>query len=377
MRLQLTFNTKKLIKKVNSAKEFYEVKESENKILAIKKYKNKRGSPFSSILPKEIYISPEAVGLIVGEGFIGKSHFVFANSNKIAIDIILAFLKQFDLPIKFYLEISIKGKSKKFIKECISFWEKHLRIKINRVRLRKEFYNSGNKGTIHIGVYNTLLAKLLKQVIQISKKKIESSRNLSIGYLKGIIAAEGNVNIKKSTKCVYMVRISASKQEERDHYKRDLEKVGINVFCSDMKTITPEEGIKMGWKTTKGRAGAVIISRWDNFVKIFELDLLELNKDKQNKFLYYFINNKFTKEFLDFEYFLNKKFTMEEAQLYFKLKGRYLGRVITLYKKGYISRKKKNNRKRILYHLTKKYTSLYNKFIKEGASYRPTNTPPI
>ncbi len=360
MRIQLTFNTKKLIKKINSPKEFYKITNKNKSLYIEKKYKNKKGGVFSITLPKQIKISPEAAGLFVGEGYIDEGHIVFANSKEKAVDIIIDFLKQFNLPIKFYLEISVKDKPKEFIEECKSFWEQHLNLKIEKVRLREEFYNSGNKGTIHISIFNSLLCKILRDIINTSKKRAEKDKALAISYLKGIIAAEGNINIKKKTNCVYMVRISASKKEEREHYKKCLETAGIKIYCEDMPTISPEDGIKKGWKTTKGRAGAVIISRWDNFVKVFELNLLEISEDKQNKFIKYFFYNKFTKQFLDFKKFINQEFTMKEAQTIFNLSGRHLNRVLTLWKKGYISRRKINEVK-FIYKLTNKYLALYSK----------------
>lgn len=360
MKTILIFNTESLIKKINTIEEFYEINENKNLLEIEKKYKNHKGNNFSTKLPKEIKISPEAVGLIVGEGFIGNRRFVFANCNEKAIDIILEFLRQFNLQLNFYLEISVKNKNSKFIKECNNFWKHHLKFKINKIRLRKEFYNSGNNGTIHISLYNSLLAKILGQIIKISKKKIEKDKELARGYLKGVIAAEGNINIKKSTNCVYMVRISASKPEEREHYKRCLEKAGISIFCGDMPTVSPDEGIKRGWKTTKGRAGAVIISKWENFVKILELDLLKLYEEKQEKFNKYFLNNKFTKQFIDFKKFIGKEFTMKEAQNHFKFAGRHLNRVLTFYKKGYISRRRLDKH-RLIYKLTENYLALYNK----------------
>ncbi|MBI5148116.1 hypothetical protein HZA33_00370 [Candidatus Pacearchaeota archaeon] len=332
----------------------------------IKKYKDKRGGPFFVTLPKEIKISLEVIGLIVGEGYIGRN-FIFANSNEKAIDEILCFLNQFKLPIKTYLEISIKNKQADFKNQCKKFWENHLKIKIKKTRLRGEFNNITKYGTMHLILNNSLVAKLLKQIINLSKIRIEKNKQFSINYLRGIIAAEGNINIKKRTNCIYMVRISASKQEERDHYKKCLKKAGINIYCEDMDTISSEEGIKKGWKTTKGRAGAVIISRWDNFIKIFNLGLLDLNNEKKIKFLKYFLNNKFTKQFLDFKYFLNKEFTMKQAQRYFGFEGRHLNRVLTLYKKGYIFRRKLNKVK-FVYKLTDSYINLYNKFKKEGVA---------
>lgn len=362
MKTYLSFNVRKLVKKINSKTEFYEISLNKNNLDIDKKYKSKKGRPFSLKLPPNIKITPEVVGLIVGEGYIGCRHFVFANSNEKAISEVLDFLKQFNLPIKMYLEISIKNKEKKFEIECKKFWENYLKRELKRIRLRKEFSSITKYGTIHLILNNSLVAKLLMEIILLSKAKIENNKLFSISYLKGIIAAEGNVNVKKSTNCVYMVRISASKPEEREHYKRCLKKAGINVSCKDMPTISKEEGIKKGWKTNKGRAGAVIISGWDNFIKIFMLDLLILHQEKQEKFLRYFVNNKFTKQFIDFNYFIGKRFTMKEAQDYFNFKGRCLDRVLTFLKKGYLSRRKINGAK-YAYKLTDKYTELYKKFM--------------
>lgn len=364
MKTNLIFNTEKLIKKINSKNEFYEIKKDKNTLDIIKKYKNKKGRPFSLKLPKQIIVSPEVIGLIVGEGYIGNRTLIFANSNEDAISKVIDFLKQFNLSIKMYLEISIKNKEKDFEKECKKFWENYLKTNLKRVRLRKEFNSITKHGTIHLNINNSLVAKILSIIVADSKSKIEKNKQLSVDYLKGIIAAEGNINIKKSTNCIYMIRISASKKEERNHYKRCLEKVGIKIYCEDMSTISPEDGIKRGWKTDKGRAGAVIVSRWENFIKIFELGLLDLHKDKKDRFLEYFLYNKFTKQFMDFKYFLNKEFTMKEAQIHFGFKGRYLNRVLTLYKQDYIYRKKINKIK-FSYKLTEKYIKLYNKLNNE------------
>ncbi|MBU0957249.1 MAG: hypothetical protein KKF56_00405 [Nanoarchaeota archaeon] len=357
MKTNLIFNTEKLIGNLNSSSAFYKIKENKHNLKIIKEYKNKRGRPFSINIPKKIKISPEAAGLIVGEGFIGDRNFVFANSNEKAIDMVLNLLQQFNLPIKDYLEISIKNKDKKFINECKRFWEKQINTKIIKIRLRKEFNNITNHGTLHIGINNSLVAKLLKQIITKSKKKIEKNKELCIGYLKGILAAEGNINIKKKTNCVYMVRISASKIDERDHYKRCLKKIGINISCKDMPTVSKEEAKQKNWKTTKGRAGAVLISKWDNFIKILELNLLELSKEKEQKFMNHFFNNKFTKQFLGLRHFIDNDFTMKKIQNHFNFSGRHLNRVLTLWKKGYLERKLVKNH--YIYKTNKRYLNIF------------------
>ncbi len=315
-------------------------------------------------IPKKISISPEAVGLIVGEGYLGGRSFIFANSNENAIKIVLKFLKQFKIPIRIYLEISTKNTHKTFLKNCKKYWEDTLHINLTRIRERKEFNNITKHGTIHICINGKIICELINFLIKDSKQKMEKNKKLAIGYLKGILAAEGNINAKSSTKCLYMVRISASKKEEREHYKRCLQKGGIDIYCKDMPTVSKEEARKKGWKTTKGRAGCVIISKWENFVKILELNLLEINEEKREKFIKHFINNKFTRQFLSFKFFLDKKFTMKEAQKLFNFKGRKVDRVLTLWKAEYLKRyETKPNR--FKYKLTKKYLKLYKKINSE------------
>lgn len=366
MKPLLTYNIKKLMK---NYKRDYKIRERVN-IIEMEKI-SKQGRPQLVKLPSKLTISPEVAGLIVGEGYLGGRSFVFANSNENAIDLVLDFLKQFKIPLRIYLEISTKNVSKDFIKKSQDFWENHLNIKLYRVRKREEFNNITKNGTIHLCLNGKIICEIIEKIINLSKRKVEKNKNLSINYLKGIIAAEGNINVKEKTSCLYMVRISATKQEERNHYKRCLNSSGVKIYCKDMLSVSKEEAKERKWKTTKGRAGCVIISRWENFVKILELGLLDLNVEKREKFIKSFINNKFTKQFLDFKYFINKKFSMKEAQNYFNLKGRYLNRVLTLYDQGYIERKNLNKVK-FEYVLTKKYLNLYNRIMQEAKLFQIT-----
>ena len=366
MKLLLTYDLKKLMK---NYKRDYKITEKEN-LIGIENI-SKQGRPHLVKLPSKLTISPEVAGLIVGEGYLGGRSFVFANSNEKAIDLVLDFLRQFKIPVRMYLEISTKNVSKKFIKNSQYFWENHLNIKLDRVRKREEFNNITKNGTIHLCLNGKIICEIIEKIINLSKRKAEKNKNVSTSYLKGIIAAEGNINVKGKTNCLYMVRISATKQEERNHYKRCLNSSGVNIYCKDMLSVSKEEAKEKKWKTTKGRAGCVIISRWENFVKVLELGLLDLNIEKREKFIKSFINNKFTKQFLDFKYFIDRKFSMKDAQNYFNLKGRYLNRVLTLYNQGYIKRKKLNKVK-FEYMLTKEYLNLYNKIIQEARLFQIT-----
>lgn len=264
---ELTFNSLKLVKEFcNKNKRFYPKIENDKIIV-----KNKGGRNCTFKFSNQIKIKPSTIGLIDGEGYV-KNTFIFANSDELIIKNILEFFLQFDIKPKTYLEICTKNTDDNFIRKSENIWNKI--IKVNKIRLRNEFENTTDKGTLHIIYTNKIFCGVLSEILEEAKATIKDKKELAIDYLKGIIAAEGNINIKKQTKCVYMVRISAKEESVRKFYKELLEKIGINITCKDMETISKEECKKLGWKTDKGRAGCVIISRWDNFLKIFMLNLL-------------------------------------------------------------------------------------------------------
>ena len=220
-----------------------------------------RGQKTQFIFPDKIKIKPSTAGLIVGEGYF-KRNFIFCNSNETVIKEIMDFLFQFNFKLHFVLEIAMKNMPKKFINESKIKWEELIKNKIKRIRLRNEFNNTSIQGSLHIALYNSLFPKVLEKILKIIKIKAENEEDIAQDYLRGIIAAEGNINVKSTTtNCLYMIRISAKRKEEREHYKKCLKRIGLNIYCQDMETISPEEGIKLGWKTNKGRAGAVIISK--------------------------------------------------------------------------------------------------------------------
>ncbi len=55
MKTTLNFKTEKLIDNLKTSMEFYEIKRNKEDLFIIKKYINKRGRPFSVILPKKLY----------------------------------------------------------------------------------------------------------------------------------------------------------------------------------------------------------------------------------------------------------------------------------------------------------------------------------
>lgn len=351
----ITFNLETILKE-HCEKEGNYIYLKKNKKLLLTKKKSRR-STFT--FPTKVTIKPSTIGLIVGEGYVDKKRFVFANSNEMIIKQLINFFQKFGITPNYMLEISVKNVEKTFMKTALRKWQKITKNRINKTRIRKEFNNTTEKGTITLSYYNTCFSIILARIIKKTKKMVENDTKLAISYLKGILAAEGNVNIKKKTKCVYMVRISEKKKSEREHYKRCLRTTGIKIYCKDMPSVSKKEGVRRGWKTKHGRAGCVIISRWKNFVKILMNDLLELHREKEESFLNGFKQNLYTRLFLDFEQYINKEFTLKDMEKCFGLTNKPIQRADYMIQRAYLTKDFRKEPYR--YRLTEKYLLLYNK----------------
>lgn len=320
--------------------------------------------------PKKIRITPCVVGLIIGEGYIDNSQFAFANSNEKIIRSILKFLSQFNILPSFTLEIATKNVDEDFVMKAKREWEKVTNKKIKSIRIREEFVNTTQKGTLHIRYCNSCFAKVLDFIVKNVKAWTELNSDLAKEYIKGILAAEGNINVKlTTTNCLYMVRISAKKKEEREHYKKCLEKIGIKIYCKDMPTINKNSIKAKHWKTKKGRGGAVLINRWMNFYKILLMDLLEIHEDKKQKFIKHFLYNKTTKWLLEFKDLPKMWFTMRELKGIFKLKTKPRDRINKMLSLNLIEKKMvkpKNKHPRNIYRLTKNYSEFVNKLFYDS-----------
>ncbi len=139
----LVFKTQPLIQKVFSNMPKYLVHKNKGHYLIT----NLRGRKSSFCFPPQIKIRASTVGLIVGEGHIGKRRFVFGNSSTKQVEEILSFLSQFNLNYTTYLEISVKDNaSNGFIEKAKIYWTKILNKEPERIRLRKEFSNTTKPG---------------------------------------------------------------------------------------------------------------------------------------------------------------------------------------------------------------------------------------
>ena len=281
------------------------------KLESISKYKK-----CELILPNKIFIRGSVLGLLKGEMLQSRnslSDFVFANSNPIAINLVLEFLRNLKiniLDIRTCLEICCKDvdEVEKLKKDAIKFWKEKTGICIQKVKLRPEFKPRCIHGTLHLRISNKLLRAFLQILVNLGIEVAKSNKMFAIDFLRGLIAAEGNVNINPKTKCLRMVRISSKLESDRKDYKEILRCVGIEIFSKDMKSVSKEKANKLGWKS--GRGGAVLINRFSNFVLLLENRIFALCPEKEKKFLDGFVQMKSTKNLLRFRK-LPKRFSLK------------------------------------------------------------------
>jgi len=359
--MKIEFDTEKLLKEICKIYP-YCYSRGENKLVMKRIVKKYKGKNTEFAFPLKIKIDPSVVGLIVGEGYIDERQFVFSNSNENVIRLILDFIFQFDIQPKVTLEVATKNITRDFIIKAKNSWEEIIRSEIEKIRKRKEFNNTTEMGTLHLRYHNSCFAKVLQVITNEVAKKAEVNRIIATEYIKGVIAAEGNVNVKKRTRCLYMIRISAKRKSLRTHYKKCLRIAGIEIYCKDMPTIYKNDPRALNWKT--GRGGAVLINRWINFYKILSINLLDIHEDKKRKFIKHFMSNKTTKWLLEFKGIDKKWFSMNDMRNIFKLKSRPRDRVIKMLDLNFIESKivkPKDKHPRSLYCLTNNYFKFIDK----------------
>ena len=128
-----------------------------------------------------------------------------------------------------------------------------------------QFYDYG---TLVLEYKNNLFSQIIKNFVRkITYEQIVNEKEEHIrGYMRGIIAGEGCINDDPVSKH-YTVHISATKPEEREIYKKCLEKIGIEV-----KVYTSYK--------------EMLISKRHNIIRLLKQRIMTLSKSKYAKFLY-------------------------------------------------------------------------------------------
>ena len=188
--------------------------------------------------------------------------------NKIKVQIIYSSDKEIDSEIK---------------RRCINYWHQILKIKkaqITSVNRSKNKRESLRYGSARIYVDNSALVEvmlhgLLKKFVKIVENpKSDLEFKITEGFLRGLLAAEGSVILEKDS----------------------LRKVGIsfNPYSNDAEFYKKIlENLNISWKFIHGNE--LMIHKFENFKKLFELNAFALHRKRNEKFLLGFKNHRYYK----------------------------------------------------------------------------------
>lgn len=252
------------------------------------------------------------------------------NSEPSIINIFIKWLDSFLINYKSAYRIEYNGQDFNENKLKL-FWVNKLNKNIDsiKVNFRKNYKSSliNNFGVLNIKINITILKPFVLNLIESSKKLIFNNGGWCIAYLKGLLASEGSVNVRKVLK---EVTIGSIKFDERQFIKKLLKKLDLN-FCEGKNQIT--------------------IINWNSFYNLFKYDIFEIPQinsySKKKRFLEGFKNHEKTKKLIKLLPFKNKKFTANDWQKYYNLKfyissHKYLNPLI---KEGFLKIKFVKNKK--------------------------------
>jgi len=219
----------------------------------------------------------EFLGLLDGDGCL-KKRVSFANCNpKIVHDVCLKFKRFSNKEVKAYINtywpkdvISDEG--------LIRYWKKYLPDKIKFYKIRRCIRTTRNlrkretpklHGTVELKIHNIKLTNKLLELLKTTKKQCLFNKHTAIGFLKGIIAAEGSVKLVDNK--LRELRISSADLMEQNFLRNTLKNIGIEPSKAKYKFYIAISGLR-------------------NFKPIHKYKLFSLHPEKNEKFVQGFQN---------------------------------------------------------------------------------------
>jgi hypothetical protein len=215
-------------------------------------------------LPERIIIDENffsGMGLYVGDGYTSQKlpRIIFINTNVNLVKFFIGWLQK-------YLKVSIKQLyatlyvSKKGKKEFIKLLQqKKIIFKIYKTA------KPHHKTNCRIILSNAVYRYLLDSLIQLAQRSCLDNQRFAIGYLKGIMAAEGCINIPKARVPNLFIEMHIGRNTEHT------EKLFRNLQIYYKKYPRPLGRTKL------------VVYRKDQLQRLKELNIFELHSEKQSK----------------------------------------------------------------------------------------------
>jgi len=229
-------------------------------------YKNKKGRHPEPIRVKnEIEISRELgilLGFWVGDGT--KRMFVLSNNELTLIKCLYDLIRNIfavdedNMSLRISIPPNFKRKEIQFFDNTNEQFHEIPDIKTKR------FYADRNSPILHLNIYSTVFIKLFKQIYSHVSQNVSKESEIWDGYLAGIIAAEGHMDLRRNYNTLSRIAIAQVDKDNREEICKALEKRGITYTTSK------------GYITIFGKK---------NFDIISERELYSLHPKKKEQFI--------------------------------------------------------------------------------------------
>lgn len=308
---------------------------------------NLQNQPKPITIPRFLVLSEEfgeVLGMYYGDGTKNDTSCVeFANSAPELLLMWIKFLENYKIPkkeMKFIVKVAENAKLKYNISEdeIRDYWRNILCIP-KKKEIKVVWVKTPGKpseyiqryGTVAIRYSNATFSFFFNLLIQNLNNFIIKSREFLIGFLRGVVAAEGNVNLRANGS-LSLIRIAGNKKERN---------FISSLFIRYLKIRTKDDD----------SSNQIYISSLKNLRKVKKLKLVELNLRKKQQFemgyerLIQNIKNKKhdsncvlkNRKSLQLLYLLSKNsLTKKQLVKYLKISDKYVRNLLNGYtRKGY------------------------------------------
>lgn len=167
---------------------------------------------------------------------------------------------------KFRARISIPPKLRHNIKEIEKSISEELNIPSDKF-FRSQTLNQRNVACVDVKISSILLGFIVKKLSEVILEIMLSSKEFCAAFLRGVIACEGNVALRRNLK-LGEISIGAKDRKERDFLRVTLNK--LNIIPDRDKEILGQE--------------CMLITGLSNFKLVEKWDLCKLNPNKEKNF---------------------------------------------------------------------------------------------
>ncbi|MBU4266506.1 MAG: hypothetical protein KKE96_04690 [Candidatus Altiarchaeota archaeon] len=198
-------------------------------------YKNEKGRHPEPIKVKnEIEISRELgvlLGFWIGDGT--KRRFVLTNNEPILIKYLYDSIRNIfsvdedNLSLRISIPPNFKRKEIQFFDSVNEQFHEISDIKT------KGFYANRNSPILHLRINSIVFIKLFKQIYAHISQNVSKESEIWDGYLTGIIAAEGHMDLRRNYNTLSRIAIAQVDKDNREEICKALEKKGITYTTSE------------------------------------------------------------------------------------------------------------------------------------------------